>query len=268
MTDHLTVSSNIDTEPSDIGLYREFDAASINAIVNDPGVRPWVAVPGQAELDLTDVLADRRNVLLMIGGGGVLFHQQEPGLYEAHTQFLPQVRGRNALAATRAALHWMFTRTDCMEVLTKVPAHNVAADAWARLAGGVLAFERPDAWQTESGLVAVRYYALHYNDWAKNAPGLIDRGKWFHDLLESEKRRLGSVAPVHSDDIAHDRHVGSAVEMIFGGQPAKGIILYNRWARFAGYALIGATSYDPLTIDIAECLIRVGADTFEVLPCQ
>jgi len=249
-------------------IRRVFDAAVINPIVNHPAVRPWVAAIPHGDIDLTDALADERNVLLMIDGGGIFFAQLFPGIYEAHTQFLPSVRGPAAMSATREAIHWMFTRTDAMEILTKVPQHNRAADLWARASGGTLDFERADAWQTEAGLVSVRYYALRYADWVRKAAGLVEKGAWFHDHLEAEKTRIGSRNAVHGDDPAHDRHVGAAVEMIMAGQVIKGVSLYNRWAAFAGYVPIGVVSFDPLTIDIGEALIRITGATFEVLPCQ
>lgn len=249
-------------------IQREFDATRLNAVVNHPAVHPWVSLPGQGELDLTPAASDPRNVLLMTEGGGLLFVQHEPGVYEVHTQFVPEVRGRAALKATREAVHWMFTRTDCMEILTKVPQGNVAAEALTRALGGVLDFERKDAWQTPLGLRSVKYYGLRYADWVKSAGGLVERGHWFHDQLESEKVRMGSHAVVHDDDPAHDRHVGAAVEMILRGQVAKAIVLYNRWARFAGYVELQVVSVAPLIIDIQEALIQVSDGNFEVIQCR
>jgi len=250
-------------------VIREFDASRINEIVNHPQVRPWLTEAGvNSEIDLSRLIANQDNVLLMIDGGGILFHWQEPGVYEAHTQFLPSVRGRSALAATRDSIRWMFTRTDCMEILSKVPVHNKGAEVWAQLSGASLDFERQDAWISWDGPVAVRYFALRYHDWVKRSVPLVERGRWFHEKLEAEKSRLGIQTPRHSDDSAHDRAVGSAIEMILGGQIAKGIILYNRWARFSGYQPIGLVSEDPVIIDIRDCLVRVLDRDFEVLPCQ
>lgn len=250
-------------------IRRHLDASAINPILNHPDVRPWLTEAGQdGDLNLSRLVSDRRNFLLMCEGGGIFFHQLEPGIYEAHTQFLPSVRGSIALAVTNQAIRWMFTRTDCMELLSKVPANNIRADAWAKLSGGTLDFVRPDAWLAKTGRVAIHFYALRYHDWVRQARGLGERGEWFHDRLNAEKQRLSQKSPSHADDPAHDRHVGAAVEMILGGQPEKGVILYNRWAKFAGYAPVSIPSFDPLVIDIADCLVRVAGESFEVLPCQ
>jgi hypothetical protein len=251
-------------------ILRETDASRINAVCNHPEVRPWVLAPGQEAVDLSDFIARPGNVVLMnaAGTGGIAFEQHEPGVYEAHTQFLPEARGRAALADVRAMLAHMFLGTDAMEIVTRCPAHNRPAEALARAVGGTLEFERPGAWQTEAGPVAVRYYALRYPDWARAAADLPEMGAWFHDRLEAETRRMGGTEELHDDDPAHDRYVGAAVAMILAGQVAKGVVLYNRWARLAGYEPITVLSTDSPILDIRTHVIRVRAQDFEVLECR
>lgn len=248
-------------------IQRDTTAERINEVVNHPEVHKWVALPGQGALDMSALVADTRNILLMVPEGGLFFEFQEPGVYQVHTQFLPTFRGAGALRVTRDALHWMFCRTDCMELLTKVPVHNVGADGWAKLIGGVLDFEREGAWPTDEGTVAVKYYRLSYADWVRSARGLIERGRWFHERLTAEKVRRGMADAPHPEDLAHDRYVGAAVEMIYGGQLAKAVVLYNRWARFAGYVPVKVVSAKPTIVDIDEALVYVTGDTFEVMPC-
>lgn len=248
---------------------RSFEADQINGIVNHPAVLPLITLPGQHDLDLTEVVADRSNVLLMANGGGFIFQPHEPGIYEIHTNFLPSARGSYALRALRDAMAWMFFKTDCMEILTKVPVSNRPAMAFARAAGATLDFTRKNAWPTHDGGAAdIHYYAMRYHDWVRQAPGLADRGHWFHERLEAEKKRLGASSPIHEDEPCHDRHVGACVGMIFGGQVGKAVILYNRWARFSGYLPISLTKRDPVVIDIQEALIEVRGEDFEVTECR
>lgn len=248
-------------------VFRQVDAVRVNAVVNHEAVRPWVMLPGQGHIDLSAFVADPRNVVLMNEAGtvGVAFHHHEPGIYEAHTVALPEARGATVLAAVRSMIAYMFTATDCMELLTRCPVHNRPAEALAKAVGGTLDFERPAAWPTDKGPVAVRHYALRYPEWVKTADLLPVIGEWFHDCLEAENARLGIPDELHDDDPAHDRHVGTAVAMILAGQPAKGVILYNRWARLAGYGLASIANASPLIIDIGTHLLRVHETGFEAL---
>lgn len=253
------------TFPS-LSVVREFSAERINSIVNDPDVRPWVG--GFGPLDLSATVANPANVLLMGQGGGLMFIQLEPGLYEVHTQFLPDARGQNALTAVLDALRWMFTRTDCVEVVTRVPDGNAAAAALVKRINGELQFHRPNVWQAPTGLVGVKYYSKTLASWVRDTDSLNEIGDWFHEKLAAVKVASGALAPIHEDDDAHDRYVGAAAEMIVNGQVVKGINFYNRWARFAGYASISVVATNPIVIDIQDALVAVRGSDFEVLLCR
>lgn len=190
---------------------------------------------------------------------------QEPGIYEVHTNFLDKFRGRNAIRASLAAYRWMFTHTDCMVLLTKVPEDNKAAAQFCRIVGATREFERKKIWPTKDGLIDLSFWALRYDDWIRKTPSLKESGKRFHDRLDAEYTRLKFEQPLHEDEDCHDLYVGICAEMIFAGQPEKGVILYNRWADFSGYGRIKLVSINPLMIDIGEALLFVKQDTFTVL---
>lgn len=252
-----------------LSVSRSYSADAINAVVNHPEVRPHVGAPGGGYLDLSSEVANHSNVLLMGEGGGVILHQQELGVYELHTNFLPEHRGAATYKAMSDAFYWMFTRTPCVEILTKCPKSNPGTAAMARRLGFVLDFERENAWAEASGEhTPIEYFALRYPDWVRKAPLLPEIGSWFHDHLESEKKRLGILLPGHADDAAHDRHVGSAMAMIFGGQIPKGVALYNRWAAFSGYRPVSIVHMRPPLIDMGDCLLHIKHETLEVIPCQ
>lgn len=246
---------------------REFAAERINAIVNHPAVRPWVGLPGRAGLDLAPVVANPANYLLMGEGGGFLLTQMEPGLYEVHSQFLPEARGENVLRCAADASRYMFTRTDCVEIVTRVPDGNLAAGVLAKRMGWSLLFKREKVWPTDSGLVGCRYYSKTLAEWVRQEDTLMQSGQWFHGKLEAAKNEAQAL-PLHDDDDAHDRYVGAAVEMIAAGQVAKGIDFYNRWARFAGYGPIAVIATNPVTIDIGDAILAVRNNDFEVLLCR
>src|SRR5271157_2022336 len=110
-------------------MNRSFDATTFNRQLNHPRVYPLIAPNGVGVLDLSTIVADESNYLLMNEEktGSLLFHNIALATYELHTIFLPLGRGRRALHDMKASLRWMFTRTDCEQLYTKVPLFNVLA---------------------------------------------------------------------------------------------------------------------------------------------
>jgi hypothetical protein len=256
---------------------RSYDAGDINPILNDPSVFPFVSLPEMETIDVTPQVADPRNVLLVAPGAALIFIQTEPCYYEVHTNFLKPDRAAQSADGSGPyvrnvcldAYRWMFTHTDCLEIVTRIPAHNRAATVFAPLAGWQKEFERTAVWPTrEHGLVDMTFFSLRYDDWARKTPGLMESGRWFHQHLTAECARLGHTEDRHADEDCHDLYVGACVETIFGGQVEKAIILYNKWARFAGYGQIALVSKSPLLLDIGDALIHVVEETFRVVKCQ
>lgn len=250
-------------------IRRSFDPAEINPILNDPSVFEAIKLPGmKPDIDVTAVVHNPANVLLMAEGGGIIFAQQEPGIYEVHTSFLQNSRGLNAIRSSKEAYRWMFTHTDCMILQTKVPAFNKAADQFCKIVGATKDFERKGVWLTESGPVDMSYWSLRYEDWLRKTPSIMESGKIFHARLDEERDRLGFPDDSHPDEDCHDLYVGACAEMIYAGQPEKGIALYNRWAKFSGYGLIALVSKSPLLVDIGTSLLQVQNDSFKVIQCR
>lgn len=238
-------------------ISRHFDALRLNEVVNHPAIYPWVRGMAEGPLDLSDVVANPNNFLLMGEHGGILFQELAPTLYECHTQVLPEGRGRWAVDMVEEALHWMFTRTLCMEVLTKVPHGNYPARALAKAIGGHREFTAQKGWVKDGRPIPADIFALRIQDWMLRAPKLVERGQWFHDRLEREFARHGAAEEAHADDLEHDRFVGAACDMILGRQVQKGVILYNRWAVMAGYEPVQVVSLNPVAVDIRNALVVV-----------
>lgn len=85
-------------------ITRSFDAARVNAVANDPAVRPGMGVVSAGDIDLSDAVACRRNLFLFGAHGGWSFIWSAPGVFEIHTTVLPEGRGVWAYAAVREAL--------------------------------------------------------------------------------------------------------------------------------------------------------------------
>jgi len=242
---------------------RDFLADRINNVVNHPEVRPYVLAQNDEPIDLSELLANPANVALMCDFGGLLFINLGSGAYEVHTQFLPNARGAFALVVTQNALRWMFTRTDALELWTKVPARNLGALGLVRAIHGQKEFTSAEC----LGEKDVASYSLNYMRWSQHAPSVKALGEWFHQKLEAKFAANAIVEEVHPDDESHDRAVGATIETIRGGQIDKALALYNRWAQIAGYAPIRPVTGWPLVLDIQTALVVMNDDLsdFEVI---
>jgi hypothetical protein len=251
---------------------RSFEARPFNAILNDPAVYPFVAQRGTGVIDVTPLVDDPNNILLMADGGGMIFLCQEPGIYEVHTAFLKPNReklsqdGPHIRNVCLAAYRWMFTHTDALTLLMRMPANNRALIVFSPLVGWVKEFERKAVWPTvDEEMVDVTFAAIRYDDWLRKTPDVANSGRWFHQRCEEELRRHGREELQHDDDDHHDLWAGACVEMIFGGQVEKAVILYNRWARLAGYGLISLIARAPLVLEIDGALIQCADETFRIV---
>ncbi len=245
-------------------MTRTFDATFLNSVCNHPEVRPWLS--GEGVIDVAAALLNADNVALVNEGGGFILMQHEPGIYEAHSQFLPDKRSgtRQAMLDT---FDFMFTRTDCERITTQIPDNNRGAQALCMAGKFRTMFRRED---TPRGPTA--YVGLTLEEWAQDTPGLEQDGAWFHDNIEAAVKRVLPDQPDHPHDPAHDRAVGATVRMCRAGNVQKGIDFYNRWARFAGYTPATVISAVPPVIDVSEvglnCVIGLRDNEMEILLCQ
>lgn len=236
-------------------IRRTFDPAFLNTVVNHPEVRP--SLEGEGPLDISPQALNPGNYVLQSEFGGFILIRHEPSRYEVHSQFLPGM-GTHPIKAMRAAQEWMFTRTDCEAIVSRVPDANKASKGFA-IAGGL---------RTIFAGRSNAYVELTCMDWAMRTPALEAHGERFHRVIEAAKVEAGSSLPVHDHDPAHERAVGAALLMIERGQPAKGAAFYNRWARMAGYAEITLLSTAPVVIDAVDAVVGLGSDGMEILLCR
>lgn len=97
------------------------DAARINAVVNDPAVRPYVGAPDAGFLDLSPLLADRNNIFPFGLHGGFALLWTAPHTYEVHTFILPSGRGFWAKLAARCGIELAAAKGARM-LWTRVPS--------------------------------------------------------------------------------------------------------------------------------------------------
>lgn len=229
-------------------IERSFSADRINAIINDPSVRPDVAELLEGSLDISSAIASRENVHLVGDHGGLMFFKLLPGVYEVHTVCLKSGRGQWAYDMVRQAANYMFTHTDCYEITTRIPKRHDGARMLAIRAGMTYEFsvENGCVWRGERQDIDVYSYRLQ--DWIKGADELVERGRWFHERLREEAVRVGITDQPHKDDDSHFKYVGAALEMALSGQIQKGLFWYNRWCLASRHPTVTLAGINPLTI--------------------
>lgn len=246
-------------------IRRTTDATALNLVANHPDVRPYLGHPESPDpLDLTPLVENPANITIEADGGGWLLQAILPAVYELHTLFLPEARGKPYFRQAREAMRLVFTTTDALEILTKCPDDNPGARMAATLAGFRERFRREHVWNIgTTAECGVSYQAFTIDDWIARDGEIKRVGHEFHETLETEKRARGSELAVHPDDEAHDRAVGAAYLMAKHGQMAKGVGVYNRWAAFAGYVAVRMLS--PSILDIADAVLEVSDGEMKVL---
>jgi hypothetical protein len=242
-------------------LRTEDDARRLITLMRDESIAPHLMLGSLSDDKILAAFADMRNIALLCEDsektlqGALFFHWQESGIYEAHTMARPLVRGRAYVEVVYEAIRTMFLMDTCMELWTRVPKGNKGALGLARILHGS---ERKMFSSQNSD-----YYQLHWDEWLWgrgkcSGEGLIAYGEWFHARLEQQFKEQGRTHTAHEDSADHNRMVGAACEMILNGLIEKGIILYNRWAKMAGYAQVSITITKPvLVINIGDALLQV-----------
>lgn len=239
-----------------------------NGFLNDPFVRPDVASEELSTLDISKVVADQRNVVLQGQHGGFAFIALLPGIYEVHTVALKTGRGQWIIDQAHAAAHYMFTQTDAYEITTRIPAKHMGARTLAIATGMGFEFSVPKGCKWRGETQAIDIYSFRIQDWIRDADECIDRGRWFHQRLLEEARRIGIKDAPHPNDDTHNRYVGACFDMAFAGQVAKGFHFYNRWAIAARHPTIDLLALDPPTFRMDIGILRILGNDIEVSTCQ
>lgn len=243
---------------------RTFDAAFLNDIANLPEVRPCLL--GNGPIDMASVIQDAQNYALVCKEGGFVLTAMGGGVYEVHTIFRPGEAA--AIPAMLSAMEWMFTRTDCQRIVSRVPETNRAAKGLAIKGGLQTVFTRDD-----EAIGRTEYVELTLTRWAMRTTELEQHGERFHEPIAAALELVRPDLPDHPDDPSHERAVGAALLMIERGQIEKGVVFYNQWAVLAGYPPIRLLDSAPATIDcgvpgIVELVVGLGECGMEVQLCR
>lgn len=111
-------------------LTRTFDAERVNAVINDPSVRPFVGDPDLGDLDVSDAVKNEMNLAMMGEHGGFLLTWSCPRVYEVHT-FI--TKGGRGLWARKAAAETIAYAKRCgaTRLWTKISPDQPNVEAFA-----------------------------------------------------------------------------------------------------------------------------------------
>lgn len=232
-------------------IIRTMDPTYLNSVANHPDVRPWIG--GDGPIDMSALIANPENIALQAEHGGFLLLKLEPTIYEVHTMFLPEGRGKWLFAALDAGSEYVFAATDALEVVTQVPTSNDRARMLSNAGHFKPTFSRARCWPSPGGPDGIDYFGLTIERWMFRAECCLDAGHGFHDDLERLTNH--DFPPHHDDGDAHDRVAGACYLMALAGNGLKAAETYNRWARLAGYPLVTVLSLHPLIMDVGEGVI-------------
>lgn len=251
-----------------VTMRRVTDATFLNVVANHPDVRPFLG-GGDGVLDLSGLVSSLANVTVQGEHGGFIAISQGLGVYDIHSLFLPDGRGREAMTLMREGLGYLFLRTDAVELTTRVPSNNASAKALAQLADFTVRFERFKCWPDIGGPFDVATYGLTIEHWAMKSHACFLAGERFHRDIAQAVTVFGGQMPAHSDDgPAHDHAAGAAYLMCLAGNAMKAEHFYNHWANGAGYEPLRVLSYAPLVIDAGYHVVGELHDgKIEVLSC-
>jgi hypothetical protein len=211
-------------------IKRVYNADFINSVLNHPSVIEGAEFKEIA--DVSAIAADLRNYILVNEHGGFIVVKKMDGIYECHTQFLPDGRGQKAVEAVEEAMRYMFIETDCVRIITKVNVHNKPV----RMFAGRFFRKRGTAGD-------YCYYSREIDEWIETDGHCLVKGRLFHTQIDDESD--------NSDPVLNS-FVGAALLMAQSGNVYKGQLAFNRWAVMAGY--------DPLIVlSEAPLMIRKGA---------
>lgn len=242
-------------------MRRTFDAEFMNTVLNHPDVFIWTGA--SEKIDITNIVADVNNFLLVNDTGGFICYNLSDGEYEVHSMFLPEGRGKATFDLAKECMEYLFIHTDCHTLLTQLPDNNADAISLATAVGFKPLFRREE---TPRGPTTYARYTLE--EWVQETPSLEEEGEWFHDELKTIKEKCGSNLPEHSHDSSHERAVGAAVKMIKAGNVFKAVDYYNAWAKFAGYMPVQLLSVNPTVIDIMDAVVEIRCEQMEALKCR
>jgi RimJ/RimL family protein N-acetyltransferase len=121
-------------------IERTFDYALIRSIMTDPTV--WCGISDDYAGSVHDFkpIESEQLIYALWSEAGIpkglwLFVPQSRIRWEVHTCIPKESRGRAAFDAAQECMQWVWQNTECVRIITAVPAFNPSALRFARMVG-------------------------------------------------------------------------------------------------------------------------------------
>lgn len=137
-------------------IIRHYDADTHNRIANDIGVKPTLGY-NQGATDFTPLLEFPDDYVLLSNGAGAaaIFHWSAPGIWQGHSMFTPEARGKAGIEAAKQMCRYMFTELGARMLWGMTPIDHLSAQMFNRLLGF-----RPEGEGKDAADRQVRYFVL------------------------------------------------------------------------------------------------------------
>ena len=206
-------------------LAKEEDILTINSILNDPSVYTGATLGKDVgPLDIA-LNFDAVHVLVREDGlGCVILDPYNEYTMEVHTCLLPEARVKDTEQLVHETLCFAFADAAAVELVTRIPVSNKAADLFARQAGFIRISDGED----------LRSYQLTVERWP-----CVDKA-------------LSELAPSEFRDLIPDKHfwqVAGAMSLIAKkGFLGHAVAFYNKHARLHGYPRMEVIGLDSILV--------------------
>ena len=117
-------------------INRTFDANLIDGILNHKSIKPHIGDDSTTSKDIYYPIKDHL-IYLTTECKSLLFVGFPVNSYtlDAHTAVLPELRGKQAVKAGKAAIDWVFNNTKYIKIVGATPSDNKLAMRFNRLIG-------------------------------------------------------------------------------------------------------------------------------------
>lgn len=151
-------------------IRRDIDGDLTNSIVNHPEVLPTFT-DRVGTIDMRPLAKDPGTIIL-VGTppiGAFIFMQIIMGVYEAHGAVMPDGRGAWARELAEDAVRTIFSFTDCIEIMTRIPQGHMATMSLVKHLKFVRRWDRPEI-KFRGQLVPFSVWSLTMQDWFPSDP--------------------------------------------------------------------------------------------------